>query len=139
MLRPFALIVGVVYTLLGLAGFAATGFSSAITSISGSSLIFHLNIFHNLVHLVIGLTFIAVSQVPDLSIAQGVVIGGGAVYVVAALLGFINKLPILAIHGSLDGDNFLHLASGGLAVIVGLVSIQQSDAERGGATERAPA
>ncbi len=129
--RPFALIVGVVYLAVGLIGFVATGFFADVVSSKGHSLAgFQLNTFHNVVHIAIGLIFIVVSQLRDAEITQGVVIGGGLIYVAAALLGFLDRLPILAIHGSLAADNFLHLASGLAAVLVGIAgAMQQSRSE----------
>lgn len=123
--QPFALIVGGVYLLVGLVGFTVTGFSGLVISHGHSLLGFDLNVFHNLVHIVIGLGFVVVSRVPDSAITQGVLIGGGAVYLAAALLGFLDKLPILAVDGSLAPDNFLHLFSGAAAVVFGLLGAQQ--------------
>jgi hypothetical protein len=130
--RPFALIVGVVYLAIGLIGFAATGFGDNVVARHGHKLLgFELNSFHNVVHIVIGLSFIVVSQVRDVAITQGVLIGGGAIYLAAALLGFLDRLPILAINGGGAADNFLHLFSGAAAVVFGLLgAAQQSQAER---------
>ncbi|MHB8656514.1 MAG: DUF4383 domain-containing protein [Solirubrobacteraceae bacterium] len=123
--RPFALLVGVGYLAVGLIGFVVTGLPGIVTSHGHSLLGFELNPFHNLVHIVIGLAFIVVSRVPDSAITQGVLIGGGTIYLAAALLGFLNKLPILAIHGAMAPDNFLHLFSGAAAVLVGLLAARR--------------
>lgn len=124
--RPFALIVGVVYLAVGLVGFIVTGFSGFVTSHGHLLFGFELNIFHNLVHIVIGAGFIIASRLPDSTATQGILIGGGAVYLVAALLGFLTKLPIIAITSHGAPDNFLHLASGAAAVIAGLLATRQS-------------
>ena len=126
--RPFALIVGVVYLAAGLIGFAVTGFDQNIVSPHGHALIgFALNPFHNLIHVAVGVILIVVSQVRDSTITQGVLIGGGLVYLAAALLGFLDRLQIIAIHGGGAPDNFLHLFSGLAALLVGvLTSMQQS-------------
>lgn len=129
--RPFAMIVGVVYAALGLIGFVVTGFDHFVSSRGDTLLGLHVNGFHNLVHLVIGLGFIVVARLPDSTIRQGVLLGGGLVYVAAALLGFLNRLPILAVHGHVDADNFLHLFSGAAAIVFALVgAAQQSEAEK---------
>ncbi|MGI8864548.1 MAG: DUF4383 domain-containing protein [Solirubrobacteraceae bacterium] len=131
--QPFALIVGIVYLAGGVIGFILTGFSGLVTSHGPTIPLFgfEVNIFHNIVHLVIGGAFIVVSRLSDPAITQGVLIGGGAIYLAAALLGFLEKLPILAINGSLAPDNFLHLFSGAAAVVFGLLGAQQqSEAER---------
>ena len=124
----FALVVGAVYLLVGLAGFAVTGFEGVATNGDDSLLGFQLNIVHNLVHLVIGVFLLAVSQVPDPTVAQGVLIGGGLVYILAAGLGFLNELQILSIDDELEADNFLHLFSGIAAVAVGIIGARQSSA-----------
>jgi len=128
--RPFALVVGLVYVAVGVIGFVATGFSGFVTSHGTSLLGFELNIFHNLVHLVIGSAFIVASRLPDATITQGILIGGGAVYLVAALLGFLDRLPIIAVNGTLAPDNFLHLFSGAAAVLFGLLGAAQQSRER---------
>ncbi len=128
--RPFALVVGVVYLAVGLIGFIVTGFSGLVTTHGTSLLGFELNVFHNLVHLVIGLGFIVASRLPDATITQGILIGGGAVYLVAALLGFLNRVPIIAVHDGLAPDNFLHLFSGAAAVLFGLLGTHQQSRER---------
>jgi hypothetical protein len=66
--------------------------------------------------------------VPDPTVAQGVLIGGGLIYIVAAGLGFLNELQILSINDELDADNFLHLFSGIAALAVGIIGAKQSSA-----------
>lgn len=128
--RPFALVVGIGYVAIGVIGFAVTGGDVIGLRGHGDLLGFNLTIFHNLVHLVIGLAFIGASRASESAITQGILIGGGAVYLVAALLGFLNKLPILAIDSPFAPDNFLHLFSGSAAVLFGLLgTAQQSEAE----------
>ena len=124
----FALIVGVAYLAVGVVGFAATGFTGVATE-GGDKLIgFDLNVFHNVVHLVIGGFLLAVSRLSDPTIAQGVLIGGGLVYILAALLGFMNELQILSIDSELAPDNFLHLFSGIAAFAVGVIGATRGPA-----------
>jgi hypothetical protein len=109
-------------------GFAVTGFTG-VTTDGGDALVgFDLNVFHNVVHLAIGAGFLFVSRLSDPTITQGVVIGGGLVYILAGLLGFLNELQILSIDTELAADNFLHLFSGVAAVTFGLIGARQSDA-----------
>ncbi len=124
--QVFALVVGVVYLLVGVVGFAVTGFTGVTTDGADKLIGFDLNVFHNVVHLAIGAGFIVVSLLRDPTIAQGVVIGGGLVYVLAALLGFLNELQILSIDTEFAADNFLHLFSGLAAVIFGLLGARQT-------------
>lgn len=126
--QQFALVVGIVYLLVGIVGFGATGFTGVVTDGQDKLLGFDLNVFHNVVHLTIGAGFIFVSRMRDASIAQGVVIGGGLVYILAAILGFLNQLQILSMDSVINADNFLHLFSGIAAVAFGLLGIRQSDA-----------
>ena len=126
--QMFALVVGIVYLLVGIVGFAVTGFTGITTDGQDKLIGFDLNVFHNVVHLAIGAGFILVSRLNDASIAQGVVIGGGLVYILAAVLGFGNEMQILSINDEFAADNFLHLFSGIAAVAFGLLGIRQSDA-----------
>lgn len=125
--QVFALIVGIVYLGVGVVGFAATGFTGFVTDGRDELLGFDLNVFHNIFHIVVGAGFIFVSRL-DASITQGVVIGGGLVYILAAALGFLNQLQILSMDDVLIADNFLHLFSGIAAVTFGLLGVRQSDA-----------
>ncbi len=126
--QVFALVVGVTYLLVGVVGFAVTGFTGVTSDGADKLIVFDLNVFHNVVHLAIGAGFIAVSRLSDPTITQGVVIGAGLVYVLAGLLGFLNQLQILSIDSELAADNFLHLFSGLAAVLFGLAGMRQSDA-----------
>jgi hypothetical protein len=119
--------VGVVYVLIGLIGFAVTGFTG-ITENQGAALfgIFAINPFHNVVHLGVGGGLLLVSLSSHSAIAEGALIGGGLVYLLAAVLGFFNKLPILAIETTYSPDNFLHLASGAAALLLGVAGALQA-------------
>ena len=119
--QVFAFVVGVVYLLLGCVGFAVTGLSGFVADDADALLGFDLNVFHNLVHMAIGGYLLVVSRLRDPVIAQGVLIGGGLVFVLAALLGFMNDLQILSIDSGTAPDNFLHLFSGLAAILFGLI------------------
>ena len=118
----FALIVGVVYLAIGVLGFAVTGTAGFVADGTDKAIGFDLNGFHNVVHIGVGLFLLSVSRLRDPVITQGVLIGGGLVYIIAAFLGFTNNAQILSINDSVAPDNFLHLFSGLAAVIVGLAS-----------------
>ena len=123
----FALVVGVAYALIGVVGFAVTGFEGVVQNGPDDLLGFDLNPLHNVIHLAIGLGFIVASRL-DPTLTQGIVIGGGLVYLLAAVLGFVNNLQIISINDEVAADNFLHLISGSLAVIFGLIGARQTDA-----------
>jgi sugar phosphate permease len=64
----------------------------------------------------------------DVAITQGVLVGVGLFYILAALLGFLNYLQLISINTSLSVDNFFHLLTGVVALIFGLMGVrQQSD------------
>jgi len=125
--RPFALFFGLGYLVVGVVGFAATGFDEGIVANTDDALfgIFDLNIFHNIVHMAIGAGLIVASRANDATVTQGIVIGLGLFYTVAAGLGFLNYLQIISIDTSLAPDNFLHLASALLPLIFGLIAVRQ--------------
>ena len=122
----FALVGGAVYALVGLVGFVATGFDGVTTNGPDDLVGFDLNIFHNVVHLGVGLLLLGASRF-DPTICQGIVIGGGLVLIVAALLGFLNEAQILSIDDEVAADNFLHLVTGSAAVLFGLVGARATD------------
>jgi len=117
-----ALVVGILYLVVGLVGFLVTGFTGWVVDTREDLLGFDLNGFHNIVHLGIGLILICVSLVSYPAITQGVLIGGGLVYLLAAALGFTNNVgDLLSIDGIFASDNFLHLGSGLGAILFGLL------------------
>lgn len=129
--RISAALVGVVYTIVGLVGFAVTGFGDEFALNTKADLFgFALNGFHNIVHLTVGLGLLVGSRARDVSVPQGMLIGGGLVYLLAALLGFLNELQILSITDPLEAENFLHLGSGAAAVVLGLAGARQSNNAR---------
>jgi hypothetical protein len=96
--RPIALVLGVVYLAAGVFGFAVTGFHGFVTSGGSSIAGLHLNEFHNIVHIGIGAILVVASRVPDATMTQGILLGVGVLYVAATLLGFLGKLPIIAVQ-----------------------------------------
>jgi len=129
--RPVALLLGVVYLVAGVVGFAVTGFNGFVASGGSTIAGLHLNGFHNVVHLGIGAILIIASRVPDATITQGILLGVAILYVAATLLGFLGKLPIIAVTTAGNGDNFLHLVSASVALFGGLAgAAQQSAADK---------
>jgi ABC-type transport system involved in multi-copper enzyme maturation permease subunit len=127
--RLFALAIGLGYVAAGVVGFAVTGFTGPVVLNTDDALLgfFDLNIFHNIVHLAIGLGLIVAWRVRDVAITQGVLIGVGLFYLVAAGLGFLNYLQLISINSSLSFDNFFHLLTGVVALIFGLIGVRQQD------------
>ncbi len=107
-----ALVFGVVYLLVGLAGFVLTGFSGFADPAAGKTLLlFDVNPLHNIVHLAIGAALVLASRRLGAARATNGTIG--AVYLLVGVLGLFIASPsspvnILALNGA---DNVLHLAS----------------------------
>jgi hypothetical protein len=116
-----AVIVGVAYLAIGIIGFAFTGFGEFVQDTGDGIIGFDLNPFHNIIHFVVGAYLLFVSRLGR-TITEGALIGGGLVYIVAAILGFDNHLQIISINSATAPDNFLHIASGLAALLLGLIS-----------------
>jgi hypothetical protein len=126
--QTLALLFGLVYLAAGVVGFAVTGFTGFVANTNEQFLgFFDLNIFHNLVHLTVGAGLVAASRARDPTVTQGVLIGLGLFYLVAAGLGFLNYLQIISINSSLSVDNFFHLFSGVAAFAFGMIAVRQQN------------
>ena len=116
--QKFARVFGAVYVLVGILGFIpAVGGS---TSQTGNELlgIFGINLLHNVVHIAVGAAFLVGSSSD--SAARGISIAIGVVYLLVAVLGFMNlefMVDLLAIN---TADNILHIATAALALYFGL-------------------
>jgi RsiW-degrading membrane proteinase PrsW (M82 family) len=116
--QVFALVFGVVYLLIGLVGFAVTGFDDfAAKTFDEKLLIFPVNPLHNLVHIAIGGLWLYGAK--DHPTAKSVNVVIGVAYLGVFLLGLLGVLDFLAIKDAGSADNYLHLASGLLAVYFG--------------------
>ncbi len=138
----FALVFGVIYLLVGLVGFAATGFEQFATWNDDKLILFTVNPLHNIVHLAIGAVWIAAAARHDSAKAAN--LGIGIVYLLVAVLGFLEvefvaELLTLnngeaAAPAASDPDNFLHLVSGAAAVFFGTAGAERDTDRRGTAT-----
>ena len=116
--QTFALVFGVVYLLIGLVGFAVTGFDEfAGQTYNEKLIIFPLNPLHNIVHIAVGALWLASSSKHSSAKSTNMLIG--IVYGLVTILGFAGVLKFLAIEGAGSADNFLHLASSLLALYFG--------------------
>ena len=121
--RLVGAIFGAVYLLVGLIGFAVTGFTGFIDNNTDKAILglFEVNPLHNIAHLLIGALLLA-SALKGAVAAKGSNTLVGAVYLLLGLLGFFiagdnNELNILSLN---QPDNFLHLASAAVLLGVGL-------------------
>jgi hypothetical protein len=126
-IQKAALIVGVVFLLVGILGFIP-GITSNYDDLkfaghnSDAQLlgIFDTSILHNIVHLLFGVAGIALSRSYDG--ARNFLIGGGVIYLALFLYGVIfgadeggaNWIPVNW------ADNILHLVLGGGMILVGV-------------------
>ncbi|MCU1430946.1 MAG: hypothetical protein JWP95_51 [Actinotalea sp.] len=114
-----ALVIGVVYLLVGLAGFAITGFDNFLEHDHSQTLLgFAINPLHNIVHILIGILGITMWSSRSGARTFGWILA--VVYGLTTIYGFIvgqedNPANILNINGA---DNILHLVStlAGLAI-----------------------
>jgi hypothetical protein len=125
--RVVAGLFGIVYLLVGAAGFVVTtGVDLAATS--GATLVFfEVNPLHNVVHLAIGAALLgsALRSAWAATVANTVV---GGVYLVVGLVGLFligSGANILALNGA---DNVLHMASALLLLGVGLAGDREHSA-----------
>ena len=132
-----ALTVGVVFLLVGIAGFipGVTSNYSDLTFAghhSDAKLIgvFQVSILHNIVHLLFGVAGIAAAR--TWSAARGYLIGGGVIYLVLWLYGLLidkessaNFVPVNS------ADNWLHFVLGLGMIALGAVLSRQRAAITG--------
>jgi len=122
---------GLFYVAIGIIGFAVTGFQG-FTQSSGDALLgFHLNPFHNIVHIGIGLFLLILCTRFSAAVAEGAVLGVGLFYVTAFVIGVTasDNLTILAMEGAGDLENFNHVVNGVALLVIGLLSTGQSEAK----------
>lgn len=126
-----AVVIGLAYAVGGVIGFVITGFSGFVSQDAGHTLLgLTLNPFQDLVHLAIGLLLLWAST-RDSSVTEGILLGVGGVYVVAAITGLIYAhIPILTITTSGNPDNYLHLITGVTAMLAAIISAVGTEGKR---------
>lgn len=134
-----AVVVGAAYLVGGLVGFFVTGLDGFVQNGNSSLLTLEVNPFHNIFHVFTGAFLIIIARFGRPA-TEGVLIGGGAVYLVALFLGVSGYLSILSMEAGISSDNVLHFITGGAALAVGLLSVSlNSKADRLGAPLESPA
>lgn len=112
-----ALVIGAVYTLVGLAGFLVTGFDHFAERTGETLLGFEVNPLHNIVHLIIGLAGLAMWRRRDTARTYGwmLFVGYGATFFYGLAVAGKDKGNLLSLNAA---DNGLHLVSAlaGLAI-----------------------
>lgn len=116
--KTYARILGWTFVAVGVVGFFLTGFGGFF-GIDGETLIlFGINPAHNLVHLILGITYLTGARATEAG-ARAVVLVLSSAYLLVGVLGLIlidTSVNILAIN---QADNVLHLAVGALGIGVG--------------------
>lgn len=113
-----ALVIGIVYLVVGLAGFLVTGFDGFTEHDHSQTLVgFAINPLHNVVHIVIGLAGVALWSTASRARTYGwlLFVGYGATFVYGLVVANNPDGNILNINGA---DNGLHVVSAlaGLAI-----------------------
>lgn len=104
----FALVFGAVLVAVGIIGFFVNASFTIGNQLEGAELIiFEINGWHNIVHLLTGAIGLAV--VGSYSGARAYALGLGAVYVLVTILGFAMGTDIFGLIPINTEDNILHL------------------------------
>ncbi|HEX5877926.1 MAG TPA: DUF4383 domain-containing protein [Actinomycetota bacterium] len=119
------LAIGVIYTLIGLAGFFVTGFDNFASETDKTLVGFEINPLHNIVHLAIGLAGLALWRRLDTARTYGWLLAAG--YGLAFLYGLFaagnSDINFLSLNGA---DNGLHLVSAVAGVAIALWPAQRT-------------
>ena len=121
-LQRAAQLVGIVFLLVGVAGFIPGITENAPGEIAGqdsdASLLgtFQTSVLHNIVHLLFGVIGLALSRTWEG--ARNFLIGGGIIYLALWLAGLLGALDWLPAD---ESDNALHLGLGLAMLLLGLL------------------
>lgn len=128
-LRRFALIFGIVFLLVGIAGFFVTGLSMEADPEHAPRLLglFPVNALHNVVHLLFGIWGLVASRTFEGSRTYGRV--GGVAYLGLAVLGFISP-DMFGLVPIGDHDIWLHALLGIALAAVGFTARPGAPATR---------
>lgn len=106
LIRPVTQLLGVIFTLLGIAGFF----------MGDMVLFFEVNTIHNIIHLATGLIALWAATAGK---ERMFLLVFGIVYLAVAIMGFTQGGDILGLFHANDADNYLHIAVGLICVILG--------------------
>jgi Domain of unknown function (DUF4383) len=122
--QTFCLAVGIVLILVGIIGFLIGGDGTSFEvgeAVQGDLLIvFEVNGWHNIVHILSGVFLVAMASRPSTAVTGALIFG--AVYVVVTIWGVIAGDNVLFIAPINLADNLLHLALAILGLAVGLAA-----------------
>ena len=116
-----ALAIGVIYTLVGIAGFFVTGFENFAAETDKTLLGFEINPLHNIVHLLVGAVLL-LGATRGVAASRAVNTAVGGVYLLVGIIGLFildSSANILALNSA---DNVLHLVSAAALLGAGLAA-----------------
>lgn len=121
MLKKIAIVVGVVFVLIGILGFVP-----GITSTHADGGKYLLGIFlidgvENVIHILTGLVALAAGYTSEKS-SRMFFLAFGAVYALVTIIGFVQGDTVLGIFDVNTADNFLHLALAAAFLGIGLTA-----------------
>src|SRR3954465_7547888 len=117
----YALLFGVVLLLVGILGFIADSSFGSGKNVNGSDfIIFEVNGWHNIVHILSGPLGLPLWRRRDT--ARAYALGFGAVYLVVTIWGFITGDQVLWLIPVDTADNILHLLIAAAGVAAGLTA-----------------
>jgi hypothetical protein len=130
-IQTAARVVGVLFLVVGLAGFVpglTTGLYDGLefAGDDGNAELlgtFSVSVLHNIVHGLFGLAGLALAATP--AGARTFLVGGGALYLALALLGFVGGGEWLPANRA---DDWLHLALGAGMVGIGVLAARAAAA-----------
>ncbi len=114
----FAYASAAIYLVAGVLGFIVTGFDDFASDTTEKLIILGLNPLHNVVHLTLGLLWLAAAFSPSNARMANVALGVGLL--AAFVLGVAGGAGFLNIDNAAEPDNYLHLVYGVFSVGVGL-------------------
>jgi ABC-type transport system involved in multi-copper enzyme maturation permease subunit len=118
-----AIAIGLAYAVGGVIGFAVTGFSGVTAPVGNKLLFLSLNPFQDFIHLGIGALLLLAGLKWSAAQTEGVLLGVGGIYVVAAIAGFTYAhIPVITIVTAGNADNYLHAITGATAILAALMS-----------------
>ena len=117
----YALLFGIVLLAVGILGFIADSSFGTGSDVEGSDfIIFEVNGWHNIVHILSGLLGLALARRRDT--ARAYALGFGAVYLVVTIWGFVTGDQVLWLIPVDTADNVLHLVIAAAGLAAGLTS-----------------
>ena len=112
MAKTAALVIGIIFIIIGIWGF----FQNPVLGV------FDANTTHSIVHLIFGIILVACASKAAATALKWV----GIIYIIVAIIGFIQGSSVLGIIDVNAADNWLHLVLGIVIAIFGFAGAKGS-------------